>query len=70
MPKFINFYIDLNDNKLKRFLSKLNGRIINLGCRIGKFLEYAFCDVDFSLGMLRKAKTKTAHQSFSHLSAV
>lgn len=56
VPKVVNFYFDLNDNKVRNFLRKQKGRILDAGCGSGRFLNYADVGVDFSKAMLRKAK--------------
>lgn len=56
MPKIVNFYINLNDNKIRVFLRTQKGRILDAGCGNGRFLGYADVGVDFSKGMLCKAK--------------
>jgi len=55
-PKIFNLYMDLNDNKLRNFLKKCNGRILDAGCGTGRFLHYADVGIDFSKGMLNQAK--------------
>jgi SAM-dependent methyltransferase len=55
-PKLVQLYQDLNDNKLRKFLSKLNGLTLDAGCGNGRFIEYATIGVDFSRGMLSKLK--------------
>lgn len=56
MPRLINFYIDLNDNKIRHFLASQKGRILDAGCGSGRFLQFADVGLDFSTGMLRRAK--------------
>ena len=56
MPKIVNFYINLNDNKIRGFLRTQKGKILDAGCGNGRFLRYADIGVDFSKGMLYKAK--------------
>lgn len=56
MPKLVNLYIDLNDNKVRRFLASQKGRILDAGCGSGRFLQFADVGVDFSQGMLRQAR--------------
>lgn len=56
MPKIVNFYINLNDNKVRSFLKTQKGNILDVGCGDGRFLGYADVGVDFSKGMLCKAK--------------
>ncbi len=63
MPKLVHLYIDLNDNKVRKFLPRLNGRIVDLGCGDGRFLAYADVGVDLSIGMLRRAKMKKLNKS-------
>lgn len=57
MPRIIDFYLDLNDNKIRNFLKTRKGRIVDLGCGDGRFLKYADVGVDFSIGMLNGAKS-------------
>jgi SAM-dependent methyltransferase len=61
-PKYLpfpfNVYYDLNDNKMRRFLKKNKGTIAELGCGNGRLLDYADIGVDFSSGMLKRAKRK------------
>jgi len=56
MPKLINLYLNLNDKKLRKFLWKLKGKNLDVGCGDGRFLSYADVGVDFSKGMLQRAK--------------
>jgi len=58
MPKLVNFYFDLNDNRVRKFLRMKSGKILDLGCGEGRFLPYADLGVDFSEGMLERAKKK------------
>jgi len=58
MPRLFNLYLNLNDNKLRRFLKEQKGRILDAGCGDGRFLCYADIGVDFSKGMIRTAKNK------------
>lgn len=64
MPKFFHLYQDLNDKKVRVFLSKLNGRILDAGCGDGRFMAYADVGVDFSKGMLQKAKSRHRDRNF------
>ena len=58
MPKLFNLYLNLNDKKLRKFLKKLKGRILDVGCGDGRFLSYANVGIDFSRGMLQRAKIR------------
>jgi len=64
MPKFFQLYQDLNDRKLRVFLSKLKGKILDLGCGDGRFIAYADIGVDFSKGMLKRAKSHYQDKNF------
>ena len=61
MPIPVNFYFNLNDNKIRKFLKKRQGKILDVGCGDGRFLDYTHVGVDFSRGMLLKAKGKKKH---------
>jgi len=63
MPKFLHLYLNLNDKKLRVFLRKLKGRILDAGCGDGRFLPYADVGVDFSKGMLKRAKTRCQNRN-------
>lgn len=70
VPKLVNLYLNLNDNKLRAFLKMQNGKVLDLGCGDGRFLAYADLGVDFSLGMLKRAKKegkRLVRASISHL---
>jgi ubiquinone/menaquinone biosynthesis C-methylase UbiE len=70
MPKFFHFYQDLNDKKLRAFLSKerrKKARILDAGCGEGRFVAYADVGADFSKGMLGRAKGR--HQDISFVRA-
>lgn len=54
----VNYYLNLNDNKLRRYLSNKMGLTADLGCGTGRFLNYADVGIDFSVGMLRRAQRK------------
>jgi len=54
--KNFQLYQDLNDKKLRVFLKKLRGKVLDAGCGDGRFIEYADVGVDFSRGMLNRAK--------------
>jgi SAM-dependent methyltransferase len=58
MPKLFHLYQDLNDNKIRRFFKKLKGKVLDAGCGNGRFLPYADIGVDFSRGMLKRAKSR------------
>jgi SAM-dependent methyltransferase len=58
IPFLFRLYYDLNDNKLRKFLKMKKGKIVDLGCGNGRFLAYADLGVDFSKGMLERAKRK------------
>ena len=64
MPKFFHLYQDLNDKKLRVFLKKLKGKILDAGCGEGRFIAYADVGVDFSKGMLRRAKCHYRDKNF------
>jgi len=70
LPFLFGLYFNLNDNKLRKFLRKQKGKTVDLGCGNGRFLAYADLGVDFSKGMLKRAK-RTGKQviraSFLHL---
>jgi len=63
MPRFVNFYFDLNDNKIRKFLRKQRGMILDVGCGEGRFLSYSDVGVDFSRGMVRRAKKKRKNRN-------
>jgi ubiquinone/menaquinone biosynthesis C-methylase UbiE len=54
----LRFYFNLNDNKVRKFLKKQKGTIVDLGCGNGRFLAYADLGVDFGKEMLKRAKSK------------
>jgi len=58
MPKLVNFYLNLSDKEIRSFLSKQKGRTLDIGCGDGRFLPYADVGVDFSKGMLKRARKK------------
>jgi len=64
MPNFFHLYQDLNDKKLRVFLKKLSGRILDAGCGDGRFIPYADIGVDFSEGMLKRAKERHQNRGF------
>jgi len=67
MPRFFHFYQDLNDKKLRIFLTKerkKKDRILDAGCGEGRFVAYADVGVDFSKGMLQRAKRRHQDGSF------
>jgi len=63
MPKIFHLYQDLNDNKLRVFLKELKGKILDAGCGNGRFLSYADVGIDFSKGMLQRAKSRQRAKS-------
>ena len=63
-PKFFQLYQDLNAKKLRVFLKGLNGKILDAGCGDGRFIEYADLGVDFSKGMLKRAKSRHKTKAF------
>lgn len=58
MPWLFHLYQNLNDNKVRVSLSKLEKPVLDVGCGDGRFLSYASVGVDFSRGMLDRAKRK------------
>ncbi len=64
MPKFFHLYQNLNDKKLRFFLNKLRGKILDAGCGDGRFIAYADVGVDFSRGMLKRAKSRHQDRDF------
>jgi len=64
MPNLFHLYQDLNDKKLRVFLKKLKGRILDVGCGDGRFIAYADVGVDFSEGMLKRAKNRYQDKDF------
>lgn len=64
MPKFFNLYLDANDKKLRVFLRKLKGKILDAGCGDGRFIAYADVGIDFSKGMLKRAKSRYPNKNF------
>lgn len=64
MPKFFLLYQDLNDKKLRVFLKKLKGKILDAGCGDGRFIAYADVGVDFSKGMLKRARSLYPDRNF------
>jgi len=69
MPRLVNFYLDLLENDIRSFLSKQHGKILDIGCGDGRFLAYADVGVDFSQGMLKRAKQKNPSKSLVLASA-
>jgi SAM-dependent methyltransferase len=63
MPKFFLLYQDLDDKKLRVFFKKLRGKVLDAGCGDGRFIEYADVGVDFSRGMLTRAKKRHPHKT-------
>lgn len=59
MPRIFHLYQDMNDKKVRVFLSKLSGRILEAGCGDGRFSSYATVGVDFSKGMLQRQEEGT-----------
>jgi tRNA G46 methylase TrmB len=41
IPFLFRFYFNLNDNKVRKFLKKQKGTIVDLGCGNGRFLAHA-----------------------------
>ena len=64
MPKFFRLYQNLNDKKLRFFLNKLRGKILDAGCGDGRFIAYADVGVDFSKGMLKRARSRHQDRDF------
>jgi len=64
MPKFFLLYQDLNDKKLRVFLKRLQGKILDAGCGDGRFIDYVDVGVDFSEGMLKRAKSLHPDRNF------
>jgi ubiquinone/menaquinone biosynthesis C-methylase UbiE len=64
VPKFFHLYQDLNDKKLRFFLNKLKGKTLDAGCGDGRFIAYADVGVDFSRGMLKRAKSRHQNRNF------
>jgi ubiquinone/menaquinone biosynthesis C-methylase UbiE len=64
MPKFFLLYQDLNDKKLRVFFKKLRGKVLDAGCGDGRFIEYADVGVDFSRGMLNRAKKRHPYKDY------
>lgn len=64
MPKFFLLYQGLNDKKLRVFLKKLKGKILDVGCGDGRFIAYADVGVDFSKGMLKRARSRYRYRNF------
>lgn len=69
LPRFANFYLDLNNNKVRSFLCKQHGRILDIGCGDGSFLSYADVGIDFSKRKLLEAKRKHRRKSLVLASA-
>jgi len=64
MPRIFHLYQDMNDKKVRVFLSKLGGRILEVGCGEGRFTAYATVGVDFSKGMLQRARRRHSDRNF------
>jgi len=64
LPALFRLYQDLNDKKLRMFLRKLNGKILDAGCGDGRFMAYADVGVDFSKGMIKRAKHRYHNRHF------
>lgn len=64
MPRFFLLYQDLNDKKLRILFKKLTGRILDAGCGDGRFTDYADVSLDFSKGMLERAKSRHRDRIF------
>jgi len=56
--RFLSFYDDLVDNQLRRSLAKVRGFKLDVGCGEGRLLGWASVGVDFSQGMLGRAKKR------------
>lgn len=69
-PKLFLLYQDLNDQKLRGFLAKQNGLVLDVGCGSGRFMDFSDIGVDFSLGMLKRAKKKHILKDFIRASAL
>jgi ubiquinone/menaquinone biosynthesis C-methylase UbiE len=63
MPRFFNLYLDLNDKKIRVFLKKSKGKILDAGCGNGRFIACADVGVDFSKGMLKRAMSRYRDRS-------
>jgi len=70
MPRFFHAYQDLNDKKLRVFLSELKGKLLDAGCGNGRFVAYTDVGVDFSKRMLRQAKNVHRERSFIRASVI
>lgn len=64
MPRYFRFYQNINDIKLRRFFSGLRGLVLDAGCGEGRFMAYADVGVDFSAGMLKRAKARCRGRQF------
>lgn len=56
--RIFNLYCDFNDNSVRKRVSALPGVKLDAGCGEGRLLPYASVGVDFSAGMLERAKRK------------
>lgn len=64
MPRIFHLYQNMNDKKVRTFIRKLNGRILDAGCGEGRFSSYATVGVDFSKGMLKRARRRHPQRNF------
>src|SRR5512136_2319206 len=70
MPRFFLVYQDLNDKKLRVFLRKLKGRILDAGCGEGRFSAYSDIGIDFSCEMLRRARNRNKGKTWVRASVL
>ncbi len=55
--RLLSFYLDINDNGIRRTLASIPGFKADIPCGKGRLLDHASVGVDFSQGMLARAKT-------------